>query len=139
VTVPDFDKEALSLSGVLVFVTPELPAAPKNALANITKVVPTSIRSFTATDTATATLRIYQRGAKERLPVTVTARILNASDASVFADSDVVAADRFPADRSADYIFPIPLARLTRGAYLLTFEATAGQHTARRDIRFMVR
>ena len=139
VTVPDFAKEALVLSGVLVSVTPELPAAPKNALATITKVVPTSIRVFTSADAAVATLRIYQRGAKERLPVTVTARILNAADSSVFTATEIIAADRFPADRSADYTLPIPLARLTPGLYLLTFEAVAGKHTARRDIRFTVR
>lgn len=139
VTVPDFAKEALSMSGVLVSVTPELPAAPKNALATITKVVPTSIRSFTRSDSAAATLRIYQRGAKERLPVTVTARILDAADSSVFTRTEVVAADRFPADRSADYSFAMPLARLTPGAYLLTFEAVAGKHIARRDVRFTVR
>jgi hypothetical protein len=139
VTVPDFGKEALSLSGVLVSVTPDLPAAPKNALATITKVVPTSIRVFTSADTAVATLRVYQRGAKERLPVTVTARILDTADSSAFTATELVAADSFPADRSADYNFPIPLARLTPGAYLLTFEAVAGKHTARRDIRFTVR
>ena len=138
VTVPDFAKEALSLSGVLVSVTPELPAAPKNALATITKIVPTSIRSFTSADTAAATLRIYQRGAKERLPVTVTARILDAADSSVFTATEVVVADRFPADRSADYTFPLPLARMTPGTYLLTFEAVAGKHSARRDVRFTV-
>ena len=139
VTVPDFAKEALSMSGVLVSVTPELPAAPKNALATITKVVPTSIRSFTSADTAVATLRIYQRGAKERLPVTVTARILDTADSSAFTATEVVAADRFPADRSADYSFAIPLARLMPGPYLLTLEAVAGKHTARRDVRFTVR
>ena len=101
--------------------------------------MPTSIRVFTSADAAVATLRIYQRGAKERLPVTVTARILNAADSSVFTATEIIAADRFPADRSADYTLPIPLARLTPGLYLLTFEAVAGKHTARRDIRFTVR
>ncbi len=107
-TVPNFAKEALALSGVLVFVTPELPAAPKNALAAITRVVPTSIRSFTRADTAAATVRIYQRGAKERLPVTVTARILDAADAVVISGTELLPADRFAGDRSAEYSVPSP-------------------------------
>jgi VWFA-related protein len=139
VTVPDFEKEALSLSGALVSATPQLPSAPKNALTAITPIVPTTRRNFVSGDTAVATMRIYQRGARERLPVTITARIVDTRESVVFTSSEVVAAGRFPADRSADYGFSIPLDRLRPGSYLLTFEAVAGQHTARRDIRLTKR
>ena len=41
--------------------------------------------------------------------------------------------------RTADVKFPIPIESLTPGAYLLTIEATLGQTTIRRDVRFKVR
>jgi hypothetical protein len=54
--------------------------------------------------------------------------------------TETLAADRFtgPA-RSVDYRFTIPITTLVRGAYLLTFEVTAGAASARRDVRFSVR
>jgi hypothetical protein len=48
-------------------------------------------------------------------------------------------AERFPADRSAEYRFEIPFARLAAGSHLLTFEATMGQEAVRRDVRFEMR
>lgn len=41
--------------------------------------------------------------------------------------------------RTADVRYSIPLSKLTRGRYLLTFEATAGTTTLRRDVRFSVK
>jgi hypothetical protein len=41
--------------------------------------------------------------------------------------------------RTADIKFPISIDSLTPGAYLLTFEATLGATTIRRDVRFSVR
>jgi hypothetical protein len=48
-------------------------------------------------------------------------------------------ADRFTPNRSADFRLELPLARLERGEYLLTIEASLGQNIARRGVRFTVR
>jgi hypothetical protein len=41
--------------------------------------------------------------------------------------------------RTADIKFPVPIDSFAPGAYLLTMEATLGQTTIRRDVRFVVR
>jgi hypothetical protein len=38
-----------------------------------------------------------------------------------------------------DYRFEIPMVTLARGQYLLSFEASLGAASARRDVRFSVR
>jgi hypothetical protein len=57
----------------------------------------------------------------------------------VFDKSETLSADRFTTDRSAESQFRLPLATLTAGDYLLTFEATGGKVTTKRDVRFQVR
>jgi hypothetical protein len=41
--------------------------------------------------------------------------------------------------RTADVSYPMPIARLRPGSHLLTFEATLGTTTLRRDVRFSVK
>ena len=41
--------------------------------------------------------------------------------------------------RTADIKFPVPTSSLTPGAYLLTIEATLGQTSIRRDVRFSIK
>lgn len=137
--VPNFEKEELSLSGALVTATPQSAAAPKDALAKITTVIPTSRRQFEKEDTATVVVRVYQRRAKQPRPVTMIAKISDSSGSEVFTRRDEVPAHAFPADRAVDYRFDIPLAQLARGEHLVTLEATAGSHTARRELRISVR
>jgi hypothetical protein len=49
-----------------------------------------------------------------------------------------VAADRFAGNRGADYRVDLPIEQLGNGEYLCVIEATEGQHTARRGVRFTV-
>ena len=69
----------------------------------------------------------------------MTARITDTSDRVVLDQVTQLAADRFAGKRGADYRLELPLERLERGEYLLTIEATQGQNTARRGVRFTVR
>jgi hypothetical protein len=41
--------------------------------------------------------------------------------------------------RAAEYQYSLPLGSLQTGAYLLTFEATIGETTLRRDVQFVVK
>jgi hypothetical protein len=44
----------------------------------------------------------------------------------------------FGQTRAASYRFPVPVAGLKPGAYLLTFDASIGTTNARRDVRFVI-
>jgi hypothetical protein len=140
VEVPDFAKEPLSLSGVVLSAVPGLTSAPKGAVSEIVPIVPTSLREFDRGYRVTSFLRVYEGGKNALAPVTVAIRIVNDQDASVFEESQTIGVDRFDAKaRAADERVELPLARLAPGAYLLTFEATLGKNTTRRDVRFSVK
>ncbi len=136
VIIPDFAKDKLSLSGVVVTADPPLAAAPPDAFAAIIPVVPTTRREFERGDRATALVRIYQGGRQPAADVDVTVRLMDATGAEVVSRTDAVARTRFVPARSADYTYELPLATLTPGAYLLTIEGRLGSITVRRDVRF---
>jgi hypothetical protein len=135
VEVPNFSKPGLWLSGVVFSSTPGLPAAPRDVLSALLPVVPTTVREFERDDDATAFLRLYQR-AKEARAVQIGVRILDSQGAAVDRVDADVSAESFARSGSADYQYRLPLARLAAGSHLVTIEARAGAHTARREVRF---
>jgi VWFA-related protein len=140
VDVPDFAKEPLSMSGVLLDVSPPPPSAPRGTLAAIAPIVPTSERAFQKLDRASAFVRVYQGGSDPLESVTVTTRVVDEHDIAIADRVETLTADRFSATtRFADYRFELPIATMTRGEYLLTFEAAVGKVTKRRDVRFTVK
>jgi hypothetical protein len=139
VTIPDFAKAPLSLSGVVLSVDGR-PAAPKDALATLIPVVPTSQRTFKTSDLVSAFLRVYQSEATAAVPVKVTVTIVNDKDEKAIDASDEIAATGFAGSpRAADQRFPVPVDRLPPGEYLLRVQATASNVNARRDVRFTIR
>jgi hypothetical protein len=139
VEVPDFAKAPLSLSGVMLDANPPLPGGPKNAFEGLLPVTLTSKRDFAVTDEVTAFLQVTQGGAAPIAPIALTIRIVNDHDTQVFEHTSTLDVDLFPpALRNANPRFTLPLSTLAPGAYLLTFEATLGTTTARRDVRFVV-
>ena len=136
VSIPDFAKDPLSMSGVVLSVEPMPTTAPRDAFAAIIPVVPTTKRDFERSDRAKAFVRIY-RGAKQPAGrVDVTARVTDANDAEVASNADIVALDP---SRSADYTYDLPISTLRPGAYLLTIEVRSAAIVSRRDVRFSVR
>ena len=139
VTIPDFKKETLSLSGAVISVEPMPMTAPRDAFAAIIPVVPTTRRDFERSDRAKAFVRIY-RGAKAPAGrIDVTTRVTDANGTEVVSKTDAVAAEAFGPARSADYTYDLPVSSLSPGAYLLTIEARLGSIAPRRDVRFSVR
>ena len=139
VAIPDFEKDKLSLSGVVISVEPMPATAPRDAFAAIIPVVPTIKRDFQRSDRAKAFVRIY-RGAKQPAgPVDVTARVTDANGSVVASKAGVVSVETLSAGRSADYTYDLAIGTLRPGAYLLTIEAKLGSIAARRDVRFSVR
>jgi hypothetical protein len=130
VDVPDFSKEALALSGVLVEKTPLPPVTNPNELAALVAVKPTVTRTFSRDDRVKAFLRVYQKDPK---PVRLAARIVSDSKEPVFTRTDDLSGV------SADYSREIPVESLPPGQYLLTIEAVAGERRLTRAVRFAVR
>jgi VWFA-related protein len=140
VEVPNFEKNAVSLSGVAVSVAPGLAAAGKDLLADLLPVVPTTQRSFAAADRVSAFLRVYQGGKKAFVPIAMRVTIRDERDAVAFRATESLAPERFGAARDTDYRLDVPTATLPPGPYLLTIEAGAGEKpAARREVRFNIR
>jgi VWFA-related protein len=140
VEVPDFTNERVSLSGVLIDVQPGVASAPRAAFAAIVPVNPTSERTFTKLDHASAFLRLYQSATGPLSAVSLKTRIIDESGVATMNDTVTLAADRFDAGtRSLDHRLEIPMGTLAPGQYLLAFEATIDAVTARRYVRFTVK
>jgi hypothetical protein len=138
VDVPDFGGSALSLSGVTLTATPNVPSAPKDRLLQVIPVVPTARRDFTATDRVSAYLQVYQGGRRPLAPVSVRVRIVDGQAAEVLDSVRTLEPAQFSGNRAAHYRLDLPVASLRPGAYLLALEATMGKSRARREVRFRV-
>jgi VWFA-related protein len=138
VVVPDFSREPLSLSGLVIARGARSPA-PGGVLTSLVPLVPTTVREFARSAAAVAFARIYQGGKQPVASVRVSARIVNETDRSVFERTSTLAPQSFGATRSADYRLDLPLADLEPGRYLFTVEVTAGKLSSRRDVRLAVK
>jgi hypothetical protein len=127
VDIPDFRREPLSLSGVIINTSGGFETSP------------TTVRTFRPSDRRQAAVRIVQGGDAAPVAVTMRVRITDAGGQVVSDRSSIVPAGAFGAERSADYAAPLPLATLAPGEYWCSMTATAGSHEAKRDIRFVVK
>lgn len=139
IEIPDFRRVPLSMSGVVLGVSPSLPSSPRDFLTSLVPVTPTTQRNFATTDSVTAFLRVYQGGRKPALPTVVTTSIVNAEDREVHRATGSVPAEAFGTGRAHDVTLAVPLDRLEPGPYLLRIEAAAEKHQASREVRFFVR
>jgi hypothetical protein len=139
IEIPDFRKVPLSMSGVVIGASPSLPSSPKDYLASLVPVPPTTQRSFSTTDRVTAFLRVYQGGRKPAFPTVVTTTIVNAEDREMYRATETVPVEAFGPGRARDLTLELPLERLAPGPYLLRVEASAEKHQAAREVRFFVR
>jgi VWFA-related protein len=139
VEIPDFAKAPLSMSGVLLQVTPPpvtvfgasdiLPGLP---------VAPTTQRTFTPANRVNAFLRVYQGSSVKAVPVALTLRILDEAGTSVYDQASTLAPNLFARTRGADVTVDVPVRQLAPGLHLLRIEASAGGATARREVTFRV-
>jgi hypothetical protein len=120
VDVPDFTNGTLAVSGLAIGATPGTPSGPKDRLASLVPVVPTTQRDFSAEQEVTAFLRVHQPGRHPLVSVGVRARVLDARSAAVFTREERLEPQRFGIGRTADYTLQLPLADLPKGEYLLT-------------------
>lgn len=139
ITVPDFAKDPLTLSGVVFTRVPTSAPGGKDPLAGVLSFTPTTTREFEQSQRIRALLRVYQ-GMKEQVgPVAMSASVMDATDRKVFEHTATVQPNVFlPTPRTAEYQLELPLARLAEGEYLLSIEARRGQASQTRQIRFKV-
>jgi VWFA-related protein len=136
--VPDFNKD-LVLSGLLVEPIPGRPWTGGSNVKDLLPVMPTTLRSFGASQRAAAFMRVYQGGSRQPRPVTVTATLRNTRDDVVSVGATVLVATAFSRDRTADYRFQLPTATLPPGEYLLNLDASTDQKRVGQSLRFSVR
>ena len=139
VDVPDFRRDPLSISGVLMEAAGG-NAGPLDAFAGLTQIIPTSSRVFTRRDSPQAFVRIYQGGDAALARASIRVALRDRADELIFNNRFPLPADRFDAaSRSADFKFMLPTAAMKTGAYLLSFEAQLGTHTVQRQVKFTYR
>ncbi len=138
VTVPNFAREPLALSGLAV----EREAGGGAILGDLATVVParmTTGRTFSPVERVAVVVRVYQGNAKTMSPVQIAARIVDGQDRTAYTIQTTLEPAAFAGQRHADYRLDLPLDRLAAGEYLLLLDASAGKTAARRDLRFTVR
>lgn len=137
--VPDFPKAPLSLSAVVFDTAARAPHGAIDALQDVVPVVPTTTRIFGTSDAATAFVRVFQAARAPLAPVALTTRIRNAHDAAVLDETRTLGPDAFDTSHKADVKTRLPLDTLTAGAYVLSYDASLGKTSVKREVRFTVR
>jgi VWFA-related protein len=137
VEVPDFAKQPLSLSGVVVSADPGPVSIGADKLGSLLPVSPTSLREFSTGTKLTAFARVYQR-AKAAGDVATVLTLQNQAGRRVFRASESLPAAQFGA-AGADYLREVPIAGLAPGPYLLTLDVKKDEQTSSsRSVRFSV-
>jgi len=132
VHVPDFGRDALQMSGLVLAADPAWIAAPADGLADLLPVTPTTVRSFDRDARVTAFARIYDRSQR----TSVQARMTDEHGAVVFSRKETLAGDRFR-EGAADVRLDLPISTLRTGRYLLTLVA-GDRRTVTRQVRFEI-
>ncbi len=138
VEVPNFAKDPLSVSGLVVSVAPPAVTAQARLLSGVLPLLPSTLRDFRPGMTATAFLRVTQGGSNPPAAVRVAATIRDAENGVDFARTTTLDPAAFGAARSADYRLKLPIATLTSGQHLLTIEISLGKSRVTRDARFTI-
>jgi VWFA-related protein len=140
VTVPDFARDALSMSGLVL----SRPGPERTVFAGLDPgalpIVPTTAREFARDDVVTAFIRVYQGSRARPGAVTINTRIVDAEDVVVHTSTHEMPQEKFSGlPRASDFQMRLPLSDLSAGEHLLTVEAIAGEHRTTRHARFSVK
>jgi hypothetical protein len=144
VDVPDFLRDKISMSGIVLSASPSVPIAPKDELRDILPVgfLPTSVRDFTRDVAVTSLVRIYEPAKGKPADASVHYTIRNDQDRLMSDDTKPVPAAAFTLTehgaRQYDFRIALPIAQLPAGLYLFTIEAAIGKTTSQRELQFRV-
>ncbi|MCC7044857.1 MAG: VWA domain-containing protein [Acidobacteria bacterium] len=137
VVVPDFGKDPLSLSGVLIVRGRQ--GSAEDGVADAATGRATTVRQFLPTEQVSAVVTAHQGGRAPLLSTEVEMRIVDVNDRVRVSRSVTLDPGSFRASRAADLRFDLPLTGLEPGEYLASLTATSARGTARRDVRVVVR
>jgi len=138
VDVPDFRSAAFSLSGAALAVEPSGPVASPEHLADLLPLIPTTRRTFRASESVRAFARVYQAGVDYTSPVQTTTRITDAHGVVVFDRPRTIGSDQFNREGAFDLLTDVPIADLAPGPYVLTITGVVGRETLERHVRFVI-
>lgn len=137
VDVPDFTQAPLSLSGVVLAAQPAWPSAAAQTFGDLLPILPTTQRMFERSHEVSGFLAIHQGGTPQSVAMKMS--ITAADGRLLITDETSLDANHLRGTPAkADYRFRLPIAELPPGEYLLTIDAAAGDHTAKRDVRFRI-
>jgi hypothetical protein len=139
VDVPDFDADAVTMSGAVLLDRRSPSVASQESLAGVLETAPTTRREFGATDSVTALVRVYQRAGPPPTAVNVFFHVFDEALKEVGATETLVEAAEFAKTGATDARFPVPLETLRPGAYVMRIGITGGGPALRRDVRFSVK
>jgi len=138
VDVPDFSRERLSLSGLIVGAS----GGPKNvsvgSLRSLLPVMPSTLREFSRSDSVTAFLRVYHSPEADPRQVLVSVRVLDVNGTVVEQSNRSLLPEDF-STRSADVSLTVPVDRLPVGSYTLQLQASSpALAVATRELAFTI-
>lgn len=143
--VPDYTKTPFALSGVLLTSSAATAYATANQESEWNGLLPSppvATRTFSAADTLTWFVEVYDTSTQAAHSITYTSSMLDARDGRTLAqarDTRAVTADARGVAQG--FTTSLPLRDFRPGAYLLRIDAssTVGSHAARRDVLFEVK
>lgn len=135
VTVPDFARDAVSLSGVAIGLADSRPPAGRDAIAGLLPFGPTAAREFRSPDRVGALWRVHANTRESAVSQRV--EILDAHGDVVFSRDTMVPVDAQHGS-GAEQRFDVPLSSLPPGDYVLRIVVSLGGANAQRDVRFRV-
>lgn len=137
VVVPNFSRESLSLSGLVVTSASSSAALPEQ-LARVVPTGMTTARTFSRRERAGVVVQVYQSRSRPPVPVRIAARFVDSEDRVASTSDAILEASSFGPARQATYRLDIPLHSLLAGEYLLTVDASTPAASSRQALRFAV-
>lgn len=128
VDVPDFTREPLSMSGLLVSAPSAqrvMTVQPDETVSKVLPGAPTTRRTFTTSDALALYAEIYAQAGQIAQRVDVTTKLISEAAREISVSRDELSGAAAPREKFASYSFSktLPLRDVAPGAYLLRVEA----------------
>jgi hypothetical protein len=139
VTVPDFAKTALALSGAQLFRSDA--GSSDSSATDLSRPWPAGVttrRAFRQDQAVSAAVRVSQMGARRPAAVTIATIIQDRPGVEVSRDTRELPVELFATNRMVDHRATLPLTRLQPGDYLLRFDVRSGSQIDQSRVRFTV-
>lgn len=138
ITVPNYPKEAFSLSHVVVS-SSAARVAPAGVVDGVLPLLPTTRREFWRGERVQTLARVYQGGKDALAPASLHVLIVNAANETVFERKENIQPAAFNSSRAFDYVLRLPTDTLAPGEYALRIDVAGSRRdSGRRGVRFRI-